>query len=217
MLNKLRIFLADDHAVVREGLKSLINSQTDMRVVGEATNGRDAQRVLENCQADVAVIDVGMPEVGGAELTTWIKRECPSVEVVALTVHEDRGYLMRLLQAGARGYVLKCAAADELVRAVRTVSTGCSYVDPSLGAYLMPTGGRRGGGSQVRAADLTDRELEIARLTVEGYSNKEVAAELDLSVKTVETHKAKLMDKLGFRSRVQLVRYALDQGWLKGS
>ncbi len=215
MPSTLRVFLADDHAVVREGLKSLLNSQPDMQVIGEASNGREAQQKLCECQADIAVLDLAMPEIGGAELTTWLQKNQPHVGVIALTVHEDRGYLLQLMQAGARGYVLKRAAADELVRAVRNVSAGKTYIDPSLGAHLLPTAGRSSAPAQPRSANLTDRELEIAKLIVEGYSNKEIAAELQISVKTVETHKAKVMEKLGFRSRVHLVRFAIDQGWLK--
>ena len=132
MVAKMRVFLADDHAVVREGLKALINSQPDMHVVGEAADGRSARDQLTDCGTDVAVIDLSMPEINGTQLTEWLTRECPQVKVVALTVHEEQGYLKRLIQAGARGYVLKRAASDELIRAcARSAAASCTWTQVS--------------------------------------------------------------------------------------
>ncbi len=215
---ELRVVLADDHAVVREGLKSLIDAEPGMAVVGEAADGLTAcERVLE-LRPDVVVMDVSMPGVGGAQAAERIKRECPGVKVLALTVHEDKGYLRQLLTAGAAGYVLKRAAPAELIRAIRTVAAGGVYLDPSLAGkvvrgFVRPTPGEvtaAGGG------ELSDREVEVVRLTAAGHSNKEVASRLDLSVKTVETYKARALEKLGLGTRADLVRYALQRGWLQG-
>lgn len=212
----LRVFLADDHAVVREGLKALINAQPGMEVSGEAGDGRAACQQVRDLLPDVAVMDVSMPEMNGAQATAELKRTCPQVKVLALTVHEDKGYLRQLLESGADGYVLKRAAAEELIHAIRTVAAGGVYLDPALAGEVVggfvrkPTvrGSLEGG-------ELSDREAEVVRLIASGYSNKEIAAQLDLSVKTVETYKTRSMEKLGLRSRVDLVRYALQCGWLR--
>ncbi len=214
----LRVVLADDHAVVREGLKSLIDAEAGMAVVGEAADGLTAcERVLE-LRPDVVVMDVSMPGVGGAEAAERIRRESPGVKVLALTVHEDKGYLRQLLAAGAAGYVLKRAAPAELIRAIRTVAAGGVYLDPSLAGkvvkgFVRPS---RGEDSAAGGGELSDREVEVVRLTAAGHSNKEIASRLDLSVKTVETYKARALDKLGLETRADLVRYALQRGWLQG-
>jgi DNA-binding NarL/FixJ family response regulator len=213
---KMRIFLADDHAVVRDGLKALINSQADMEVIDEAADGRTARDRLECCEADIAVIDLSMPEMNGVQLAEWLADACPQIKVVALTVHQDTGYLKRLIQAGAKGYVVKRAAAEELIRALRKVSAGEIYLDPSVAGRLIErdfrdVDPRRGEVDR----PLTDREVEVARFIAQGYSNKEVASRLRISVKTVETHKARVLEKLGIKSRVELVQYAMDEGWLQ--
>jgi DNA-binding NarL/FixJ family response regulator len=213
---KLRIYLADDHAVVREGLKALINAQPQMEVIGEAGDGRAACQQVQELQPDVVVMDVSMPGLNGAQATAQLKQTCSNVKVLALTVHEDKGYLRLLLEAGASGYVLKRAAAEELIHAIRTVAAGGVYLDPALAGKVV--------GSFVRVpvkksvpegGDLSDREAEVVRLIAAGYSNKEIAGRLGLSVKTVETYKARSMEKLGLDSRADLVRYALQRGWLQ--
>jgi DNA-binding NarL/FixJ family response regulator len=211
----LRVVLADDHAVVREGLKALVNAQPDMRVVGEAADGEAAWRAAKELVPDVLVIDLSMPIKGGADATARVRRDCPSVKVLALTVHEEQLYLTQLLRAGASGYVLKRAAAQELVRAVRRVASGGTYVDPSLTGTLVA-----GYLDAERAAErpahdaLSEREREVLVRIARGFSNKEIAAELGLSVKTIETYKARMAEKLGLRSRVDIVRYAAQRGWL---
>jgi DNA-binding NarL/FixJ family response regulator len=212
----LRVFLADDHAVVREGLKALINAQPGMEVSGEAGDGRAACQQVRQLLPDVAVMDVSMPEMNGAQATAELKRTCPQVKVLALTVHEDKGYLRQLLESGAAGYVLKRAAAEELIHAIRTVAAGGVYLDPALagevvGGFVRKPAVR----GSLAGGELSDRESEVARLIASGYSNKEIAAQLDLSVKTVETYKTRSMEKLGLRSRADLVRYALQCGWLR--
>lgn len=214
-MNSLRIFLADDHVVMREGLRSLVNAQADMNVVGEADNGRDALLKATELQPDVIVMDVSMPELNGIQVTERLKRIAPRITVLVLSAHDDSGYLQQLLEVGASGYVLKKAAAEELINAIRVVAAGGVYLDPSLagkvvGGYL---GKRRARGAP-RGNDLSPREAEVLRLVAWGYTNKEIAAYLSISVKTVETHKANLMAKLDLRSRVDVVRYSLRQGWL---
>jgi DNA-binding NarL/FixJ family response regulator len=215
-MTKLRVFLADDHAVIREGLKSLVNAQPDMEIVGEAENGRLAWQLAKTLEPDVAVMDVSMPELNGVKATEILTQECPKIKVLALTVHDDQGYLRQILKAGAAGYVLKKAMAEELIHAIRTVAAGNTYIDPVL-ANSVVRGYLRDGSVKDRLlrSDLSARETEVLRLIAWGYSNKEISAQLSIGTKTVETYKARLMDKLDLRSRVEIVLYALHQGWLK--
>jgi len=215
-VNTLRIFLADDHVVMREGLRSLVNAQSDMKVVGEAGNGRAALQQACEIQPDVVIMDVSMPDLNGIQVTERLKRACQKIMVLILTAHDDSGYLRQLLEVGASGYVLKKAAADDLIKAIRVVSAGGVYLDPSLagkvvGGYL----GKRGLGSNPLGNEISEREAEVLRLVAWGYTNKEAAGYLRISVKTVETHKANLMQKLDLKSRVEIVRYALRKGWLR--
>ena len=212
----LRVVLADDHAVVREGLKSLINAQSDMSVVGEAADGEEACRLAQSLNPDVLVMDLSMPRLGGAEATARVRSECPAVKVLALTVHEERVYLTQLLRAGASGYVLKRAAAAELVRAIRAVATGAVYIDPEMAGSLVK--GYLDGqdvANQPAQGPLSDREREVLTRIARGFSNKEIAGQLGISVKTVETYKARMAEKLGLHSRVEMVRFAAQQGWLE--
>ena len=211
----LRVVLADDHAVVREGLKALVNGQPDMRVVGEAADGEAAWRAAKELAPDVIVMDLSMPILGGAEATARVRRDFPNVKVLALTVHEERLYLTQLLRAGASGYVLKRAASAELVHAVRTVAAGGTYVDPSLaGALVEGYLDATQNAEQHPPEPLSDREREVLIKIARGFSNKEIAATLGVSVKTVETYKGRVAEKLGLRSRVEIVRYAAQRGWL---
>jgi len=202
--------LADDHAIVRAGLRALLDAEDGLRVVGESADGPAAvQLAMAECP-DVLVLDVSLPGMGGAEVAERVRKECPEVKIVALTVHEDRGYVQRLMAAGAAGYVLKRAAADELVRAIRAVAAGGTYLDPSVAGGVV---GPRSGGPAPEV-ELSEREAEVVKQIARGYSNKEIAAKLKLSVKTVETYKARSLEKLGLHSRVELVRYAVARGWL---
>jgi len=213
---KLRVLLADDHAVLREGLAMLIGGQPDMAVIAQAENGRDAVRLACDEHPDVAVLDVSMPEMGGAEAAEAIRERCPDVRVLALTRHADHAYVRRLLHAGASGYVLKKGAADALINAIRVVARGGTYVEPQLaGALLQRTFGRStaeatGDGGVMLSA----REEEVLRAIAWGRSNKEIAAELGLSIKTVESYKAVALEKLQLRNRSDIVRYAVTRGWL---
>lgn len=215
-MNKLRILLAEDHEMIRDGLKLLVSSQPDMEVVGEADNGRVAVQLAQQFLPDVAVMDVSMPELNGLQATKKLKQQCPQVKVLTLTRHTDGGYLQQLLQAGASGYVLKQSKSAELLRAIRAVAAGQTYLDPAITEKVVGsfTSGRGARGAPAEA-NLTDREAEVLRLIALGYINKEVAARLSLSVKTVEAHKARGMEKMGMKSRVDIVRYAMLQGWLQ--
>jgi DNA-binding NarL/FixJ family response regulator len=217
----IRVVIADDHGIVRDGLRALIEAQPGLTVVGEAADGDEAHRRACDLAPDVLLLDLSMPGGGGPEAAERVARDCPQVRVLALTMHEERGYVARLLRAGAAGYVLKRTAAVELVRAIRAVAAGGTYVDPSLAGTLLtaptrtpPTGMGAIEGRLAGQGELTARELEVLRLVARGHSNKEVGAALDISVKTVETHKANAMAKLGLVGRAALVRFALDQGWL---
>lgn len=215
-MSELRIFLADDHAIIREGLKSLINAQPDMSVVGETDNGRTAWVEAKALRPDVVVMDISMPELNGAKATELLKRDCPDTKVLALTVHSDQGYLHQLLKAGASGYVLKQAAPHELIGAIRAVAAGSTYLDPTIASrvvdgYVYKQSAKAG----TPHRELSEREADVLRFIALGYSNKEIAARLELSVKTVETYKVRSMEKLNFHSRTEIVRYALLQGWLE--
>lgn len=213
----LRVLLVDDHAIVREGLKALIDAQPDFEVVGEAGDGASGVDLAESLQPDVVVMDFTMPGLNGAEATARLKTACPGVKVLALTVHEDQGYFRRFFEAGATGYVLKQSPAADVFRALQVVASGGVYLDPSLAGKAL------GGivrGSSIKATlqgdTLSDRESEVARLIARGLSNKEIAAKLAINAKTVETYKSRSLAKLGLKSRVDLVRYALQHGWLEG-
>jgi DNA-binding NarL/FixJ family response regulator len=214
MAMPLRILVADDHATVRQGLKLLIDSQSDMGVVGEAADGNDVLEQAKALKPDVVVMDISMPGMSGLVATRALKRVQPAIAVVALTRHEDDTYLEELLRAGAAGYVLKQSAPTEFLQAIRAVAAGGVYLDPAMTARVAdglldhrPVSGRS-------PAALSERESDVLRLIAIGHSNKEVAAQLDISVKTVEVHKANAMRKLGLTGRVDVIRYAVLQGWL---
>ena len=214
-MKKLRILLADDHKVVRDGLRLLIDGQRDMRVVGEAGNGKEALRQARDLKPDVVVMDLSMPELNGLQATERLKAERPEIKVVALTVHEDTSYLLQLCKAGAAGYVLKRSAGDDLIRAIRGVAAGGLHFDPTVaGKALTGRLGESPGKTGLHPADLSEREKEVLIMLAWGYSNKEIAGDLDLSVKTVETYRVRISEKLGLRSRTEIVQYALRQGWL---
>lgn len=216
-MNSLRIFLVDDHAVLREGLRLLIEAQTDMTVVGQAGDGVTAVQQVPTLRPDVVVMDVSLPQMDGGGATERIKQSWPEARVLALTRHQDGAHLRRLLQAGAAGYALKRMAADELIGAIRQVARGETYLDPSLMERMMENYAGRAtptGNATLLLRELSEREGQVLRRVAWGESNKEIAANLDISVKTVEYHKARAMEKLHLRSRTEVVRYALLQGWL---
>jgi DNA-binding NarL/FixJ family response regulator len=217
-VNRIRVALADDHPVVLAGIKALLQADPSITLVGEATTGSTALKTICALAPDVAVIDISMPDLNGLDLAKRVAEECPDVKLLALTVHEDRAYVQPLLQAGARGYLLKRSAAEDLVRAIRAVAEGGVYLDPAVADKAIADLTRRGGSSGPGAVgeDLSPREGEVLRLTAQGFSNKEIAARLDVSVKTVETYKARGAEKLGLRTRADIVRFGASQGWLDG-
>jgi two-component system, NarL family, response regulator NreC len=214
----LRILLADDHVTVRHGLKLLIEGQADMKVVAEAGDGEAAVRQAVATRPDVIVMDVSMPGMNGLVATRTLKKLQPAAAIVTLTRHGDDAYLQELLRAGVSGYVLKQSAPAELLQAIRAAAAGGQYLDSTLTRRVTTRFAGREGKSDARAAAaLTEREADVLRSIAAGYSNKEIAARLDISVKTVEAHKANAMRKLGLTGRIDIVKYALLQGWLQNT
>lgn len=216
METKLRILIAEDHQTVREGIKLLVNAQPDMEVVGEAGDGEAVIREVDRLKPDIVLMDISMPTMNGLEATRKLRARLPDLKILTLTRHTDDGYLQQVINAGANGYVLKQSAPNDLVSAIRSVGAGNSYIDPSLTRKVM--GGYAARSESLRGenkAVLTDRESEVLRLIALGYSNKEIAYKMDLSVKTIEAHKANGMRKLGISSRIDIVRYAILRNWLQ--
>lgn len=214
----LRIFLADDHPVVREGLKALVSAQPDMEVVGDVADGSAAVEQAEACRPDVIIMDISLPEINGILATAQLQRICPQARILALSVHEDASYVREILAAGASGYVLKRSAAAALLQAIRAVAAGGIYLDPSVAGAVVSRFVRQRMTSNEASADvLSEREKEVVRLVALGHTNKEIATRLSIGVKTVETYKARAMEKLGLQSRAALVRYAVSRGWLQPS
>ena len=214
-MKKTHVLLADDHAIMREGLALLINSQQDMEVAAEATDGREACQRARDLKPDVAVLDLSMPVMNGLEAARALHRDCPQIRVLALTMHEDETYLRELVRAKAAGYVLKRSAGEKLLEAIRKVARGGVYFD-SLPATdsVRPEPPARAARGKAAGRTLTPREGVVLRLIAWGYTNKEIAAKLSLSPKTVEAYKFRLRHKLGLHGRPDVVRYALDRGWL---
>ena len=216
MNDPIRVALCDDHAVVRSGLRRILAEEPDLEVVGEAGTAEEAVEVAKAEQPDVFVMDLGLPDVSGIEATRRVTAASPKTAILVLTVHDDVAYLRKAFEAGAHGYLVKDAADVELVLAVRQVAAGEEYVHPRLGAALLDAGT-----ANPRAAgpggELSERELAVLRLVALGYTNAEIAAELYVSVRTVETHRAHVQQKLGIKARADLVRYAREHELLEGN
>ena len=210
------VFAADDHAVLRDGLKALVSAQPDMEIVGEAENGQTTYEKAKELMPDVVLMDISMPELNGVQATELLRRDCPRIKILVLTAYKDKGYLDRLLKVGASGFILKLSAAEELIGAIRLVAEGRTYLDPQMVDRIAEGYVRsKTLKGEVRQRELTSREEEVLRLIARGYSNKEISTQLKIAVKTVESHKANLMQKLELRSRTEIVRYAVRQGWLQ--
>ncbi len=212
-MTKARVFLIDDHGVLRQGLRLLIDAQPDMVVVGEAERGRDACDAVRSAGgADVVIVDISMPDTTGPQITAELRAGLPATKIVALTRHAEKAYVQQMLQNGANGYVLKQTAGDALLTAIRTALSGGTWLDPAVaGKVFDATAPARGAGT----GELTPREREVVTMVAWGHTNKEIAAVLGITVKTVETHKMNAMEKLEIGSRADLVRYAMGQGWLE--
>jgi len=212
----LTVLMADDHPIVLAGMKALVAEDPTLEVIGEARDGRTALQLARELHPKTAVLDIGMPLLNGLEVAHALRTEAPQTRVVILTVHEDRAYLRQSLEAGIAAYVLKRSAAEELVRAIHAAAKGGLYLDPAIAGKAVSVTAR--GAPTVPSGappDLSERETEVLRLVGAGHSSKEIATSLLISVKTVETYKARAMEKLGFRSRVDVVRYAASRGWLQ--
>jgi DNA-binding NarL/FixJ family response regulator len=216
-MEKISILIAEDHETVREGLKLILSAQSDMEVVGDAGDGRVAVELAQKLRPEVVLMDISMPGMNGLKATTMLKSCCPESHILALTRHKDDGYLQQMLSAGASGYVLKQSAPSELVHAIRAVAKGGKYLDPAVAGKVMGRFVGRGMTATENLPEITDREEEVLRLISWGHSNKDIANRLNLSVKTVEVHKTNAMRKLGMNSRIDIVRYAVLQGWMESS
>jgi len=214
---KIHLALADDHPIVLAGLRNLIESEADLVLVGESTSGQSALKLIRETLPDIAIVDISMPELNGIALARRLREECPGVRVIMLTLYEETSFLKQALAAGAKGYVLKRSAAENLVRAIRTVKLGEVYIDPSLVD-------RAGNGNLARSDSvakpenllgLTEREASVLRYSARGLTTKEIAARLELSAKTVETYKSRASEKLDLNTRADIVRFASAQGWLE--
>jgi two-component system response regulator NreC len=214
---KIHILLADDHTILRAGLKMMLNAQPDMEVVGEAQDGRQALQEAERLLPDIILMDITMPDMNGLEATRHIKKLLPEVKVLVLTMHENDEYVFQALRAGASGYMLKEAADTELISALRVIHSGQFYLSPTaqsimVGDYLQRV---RSGEEKDSYSSLTEREREILKLVAEGYTNNQIAERLVISPKTVDTHRTHVMDKLNLHSRAELVKYAMRRGLIE--
>lgn len=216
MSEKIRIVLVDDHAVLRAGLTALLNAEADMEVVGEAGDGEASLRVVADQQPDVVLLDINMPKMSGLDALAPLHQVAPKSRILVLTMHDDQTYLRQVLAQGGAGYVLKQAADSELLTAIRTVYHGGAFLHPAHAQALLttPTAASTPAGTQDDLSLLSEREVEVLKYIALGHSNKEIAEMLYLSVKTVETYKTRIMEKLDVKSRAALVRFALKQGLL---
>lgn len=216
MPDPIRVLISDDHTILRSGLKMLLNAEADIEVIGEATTGEEAVRLSEQLHPDLVLMDISMPGMGGIDATAEIKKQHPEIKVLMLTMHENEAYLFRTIKAGGSGYVLKKAADTELIDAIHQVIQGGAFLRPSVTKALVKDYLERVETGETRDSygTLTEREREILKLIAEGHTNPEIARLLVISVRTVETHRAHIMDKLGIHQRSELVKYALRKGLL---
>jgi DNA-binding NarL/FixJ family response regulator len=214
---RIQVLLVDDHTILREGVRSLLESEPDMRVVGEARDGTEAVEQVDALAPDVVIMDMVMPRMNGLEATVEIKRRHPDVKILILSMYDDDEYVQQIIQAGAAGYVLKRVAADDLVKAIREVYAGSSFLYPPIAAKLIEDYVRKARGSEAGepSEQLTAREREVLRLIAEGNTNAEIAEKLTVSKKTVESHRANIMRKLDLHTVTDLVKYALKRGMIK--
>jgi two-component system response regulator NreC len=213
-VNKIRVLLADDHTLIRAGLRLVVEQQPDFAVAGEAENGRQAVAMAESLKPNVVVMDIGMPDLNGIEAARQIRDAHPEIEVVMLSMHSDEGYVLRALKAGARAYLLKDSAEADLARAIHAAAEGKSFFSPAVGKVLLEDYMRKleRTGAEDSYELLSPREREVLQLVAEGKSSKEIATLLNISVYTVETHRAKLMQKLNLKSMPELILYAVRKG-----
>lgn len=212
---KIRVLLADDHHMVRAGIRQLLEGAGDIQVIAEAGDGEEAQSLIQKHKPDVAVLDIRMPKASGIEVTRWVRAHLPEVGVLILTAYDDDPYVMAVLQAGANGYVLKTANTEELIQAVRDVHEGKSALDPTVTRKLMSNLFKRP--EKTAVEPLTDRELDVLRLTAKGFTNKAIGVQLSISDRTVQGHLAHIFAKLQANSRTEAVMRAISLGWISQS
>ena len=212
---KIRVLLADDHHIVRTGIRQLLESEKNLQVVAEAADGEEAQSLIEVHRPDVAVLDIQMPKASGIEVTRWVRAHLPEVGVLILTAYNDDPYVMAVLQAGANGYVLKTSNADEVIQAVHDVYEGKSALDPAITRKLMGNLFKKP--KQIPGEPLTDREMDVLRLAAKGYTNKAIGVQLGISDRTVQGHLAHIFDKMRATSRTEAVMQAVSLGWISQS
>jgi len=216
-MSKTKVLLVDDHTVVRQGLKALFAAEPDLEVVGEADNGREALALIAALQPEVVLMDISMPGLNGIEATRQLRERFPQVKVVILSMHANEEYVFQVLRAGASGYVLKQSDSLEVLAAIRAAIAGGSFLSPPISRAVIDDYIRRSearGRSQEPEADpLTSREREVLQLLAEGLPNREIAQQLNISIKTVETHRTNMLHKLGLKDKTELVKYALRKGW----
>jgi DNA-binding NarL/FixJ family response regulator len=214
---RTRILVADDHHLVLAGIKTLLGDDPSVKIIGEAMDGQSALRLASELKPDVIVLDLSMPGMNGVRVAQSLRVQVPQCHILILSVHEDRAYLRQLFETGVSGYVLKRSAPEELFAAIRAVAAGGTYLDPAIAGIVI---GRGPQGSTMRgiegSTELSARETEVLQLAAAGYTNKELSLRLRIGVKTIETYKARAMEKLGLETRAELVRYAIIKGWLRG-
>lgn len=209
----IRILLADDHQIMREGLRAVLAAEASFQVVGEAENGREAAALARDVSPDVVIMDIGMPDLNGVDATRQIKAQNPGIKVIALSMYADRGYVLGILEAGASGYVLKSGAYDELQRAVKAVMQGKTYLSPDIAQMVVDARVRAPSQADAITQDrLGPREREIVQLLAEGHSSPEIARKMHISTRTVETHRRNIMKKLDLHSVAELTKYAIREG-----
>jgi two-component system response regulator NreC len=213
----IRILIADDHGVLRAGLLALLNAEEDMIVVGDAADGAETLELAQRLQPDVLLLDLSLPDINGIDVTRQLKEQTPAVRVLVLTVHEDKSLLQAAIRAGAAGYILKKAVASDLVNAIQSVARGDMYVYPPLTRSLIGDFIPVVKPEEPMSEVLTPRELEVLKLVAKGYTSGQIADQLVISARTVESHRANLMDKLDLHNRAELVRYAMNHGFLEVS
>lgn len=215
MTSRIRVTLSDDHPIILTGLRNLIEAASDLEFAGSATTGTAALKLIRDEKPDVAVVDISMPELNGIVLARQVAKELPDVKLMVLTLHENRSYLKQALEAGVRGYVLKRSAAEGLIPAIRAVMVGGLYIDPVIAGQMFENAASPNPVAQASTMpDLTGRETEVLKLAALGYTGKEIARQIAVGVKSIETYRSRGMEKLGLATRAELVRYAAAQGWL---
>lgn len=209
----IRVLLVDDHIVLRDGLKSLLNNESDIEVIGDVGDGREAISVVESLRPDVILTDISMPGLNGIESVRMLRHEHPTLKIIILSMHSGQEYVLQSLQAGANGYIVKQADASEVLAAIRSVMAGGAYLSPTISKHLIDDYLSQTA-EEISAPKLTTREREVAQLIAEGQSTREISETLTISVKTVETHRMNIMKKLNAKSATDIIKYALKKGWI---